>query len=116
MEGPRLPVNILAARAIQETIGQDLRYQIFDEYIEETRLEVAFPTLAERIRQKYAGQTIDLLLTVGPRPFSFLLQYGEQLFPSVPIVFSEVDLRYYPSKLPANVTGVRGSFVPNLPR
>jgi signal transduction histidine kinase len=116
MEGPRLPVNIVAAKAIQETIGQDLRYQIFDDYIEETRLEIDFQTLAERIRQKYAGQHIDLLLTVGPRPFSFLLQYGEQLFPSVPIVFSEVDLRFYPPKLPPNVTGVRGSFVPNFSR
>ena len=37
-------------------------------------------------------------------------------FHPLPIVFSEVDLRYYPSKLPPNVTGVRGSFVPNLPR
>ncbi len=114
MESPRLPANIVAAKAIQETIGQDLRYQIFDEYIEETRLDIDFQTLAERIRQKYAGQRIDLLLTVGPRPFSFLLQYGEQLFPSVPIVFSEVDLRFYPPKLPPNVTGVHGSFVPNF--
>ena len=116
MESPRLPANIVAAKAIQETIGQDLRYQIFDEYIEETRLEIDFQTLAERIHQKYAGQRIDLLLTVGPRPFSFLLQYGERLFPSVPIVFSEVDLHFYPAKLPPNVTGVRGSFVPNLSR
>jgi signal transduction histidine kinase len=116
MEGPRLPANIVAAKAIQETIGQDLGYQLFDEYIEETRLETDFPTLAERLRQKYAGQRIDLLLTVGPRPFTFLREYGEQLFPSVPIVFSEVDLRYYPPQLPPNTTGVSGSFLPNLSR
>lgn len=116
MEGPRLPANIVATKAIQETIGEDLGYQIFDEYIEETRLETDFQTLAERLRQKYSGQRIDLLLTVGPRPFTFLRQYGEQLFPSVPIVFSEVDLRYYPPKLPPNTTGVSGSFLPNLSR
>ncbi len=109
-ENPRLPGNIVATKVIQEIIGQDWRYQIFDEYIEETRLETDFPTLAERIRQKYAGQKIDLVMTVGPRPFTFMRQYGEKLFPSVPVVFSEVDLRYYPPKLPPNTTGVSGSF------
>ena len=109
-ENPRLPANMVAAKVIQETIGQNWRYQIFDEYIEETRLETDFPTLAERIRQKYAGQKIDLVMTVGPRPFTFLRQYGEKLFPSVPIVFSELDLRFYPLQLPPNTTGVNGSF------
>jgi len=49
-------------------------------------------------------------MTVGPRPLSFMLKHGEELFPSVPIVFSVVDLRYYRTKLPPNVTGVSGSF------
>lgn len=49
-------------------------------------------------------------MTVGPRPFTFMRQYGEKLFPSAPIVFSEVDLRYYPAELPPNITGVRSSF------
>ncbi len=109
-ENPRLPGNIVATKAIQETIGQNLQYQIFDEYIEETRLETDFQTLAERIRQKYAGHPIDLIMTVGPRPFTFIRQYGEKLFPSVPIVFSEVDLRFYPATLPPNTTGVNSSF------
>ena len=109
-ENPRLPGNIVATKAIQETIGQNLQYQIFDEYIEETRLETDFETLAERIQQKYAGQPIDLVMTVGPRPFTFMRQYGERLFPSVPIVFSEVDLRFYPATLPPNTTGVSSSF------
>jgi signal transduction histidine kinase len=109
-ENPRLPGNIVATKAIQETIGQNLQYQIFDEYIEETRLETDFQTLAERIHQKYAGQPLDLVMTVGPRPFTFMRQYGEKLFPSVPIVFSEVDLRFYPATLPPNTTGVSSSF------
>jgi signal transduction histidine kinase len=109
-ENPRLPGNVVATKAIQETIGQNLQYQIFDEYIEETRLEADFQTLAERIQQKYAGQPIDLVMTVGPRPFTFMRQYGEKLFPSVPIVFSEVDLHFYPATLPPNTTGVSSSF------
>ena len=109
-ENPRLPGNIVATKAIQETIGQNLQYQIFDEYIEETRLETDFQTLAERIQQKYAGQPIDLIMTVGPRPFTFMRQYGQKLFPSVPMVFSEVDLRFYPATLPPNTTGVSSSF------
>jgi signal transduction histidine kinase len=111
MEDPHLPANIAAGKAIQETIGQDLHYEIFDEYIEETRLGIDFQVIADTIRSKYAGRTIDLVMTVGPRPFSFLLKYGQQLFPSVPIVFSLVDLRFYgPLNLPSNVTGVSGSF------
>jgi signal transduction histidine kinase len=109
-ENPRLPGNMVATKAIQETIGQNLQYQIFDEYIEETRLETDFQTLEERIQRKYAGQPIDLVMTVGPRPFTFMRQYGEKLFPSVPIVFSEVDLRFYPAALPPNTTGVSSSF------
>jgi signal transduction histidine kinase len=110
LENPRLPGNVVATKAIQETIGQNLQYQMFDEYIEETRLEADFQTLAERIQQKYAGQPIDLVMTVGPRPFTFMRQYGEKLFPSVPIVFSEVDLHFYPATLPPNTTGVNSSF------
>jgi signal transduction histidine kinase len=109
-ENPRLPGNVVASKAIQDTIGQNLQYQIFDEYIEETRLETDFETLAERVQQKYAGQPIDLVMTVGPRPFTFMRQYAEKLFPSVPIVFSEVDLRFYPATLPPNTTGVSSSF------
>src|ERR1700721_846388 len=109
-ENPRLPGNVVATKAIQETIGQNLQYQIFEEYIEETRLETDFETRAEKIQQKYAGQPIDLVMTVGPRPFTFMRQYGEKLFPTVPIVFSEVDLRFYPVTLPPNTTGVSSSF------
>src|ERR1700721_699210 len=93
-ENPRLPGNMVAAKAIQETIAQNLQYQIFDEYIEETRLETDFQTLAERIQQKYAGQPIALVMTVGPRPFTFMRQYGEKLFPPVQIVFSEGALHF----------------------
>jgi hypothetical protein len=71
-ENPRLPGNIVATNAIQETIGQNLQYQVFDEYIEETRLETDFQTLAERIQQKDARQPIDLIMTVGLRPFTFM--------------------------------------------
>jgi signal transduction histidine kinase len=110
MEDPRLPANVAAGKAIQETIGQDVTNEIFEEYIEETRLDIDFKTLRDTFRQKYAGKKIDLIMTVGPRPLSFMLKHGEELFPSVPIVFSIVDLRYYPAKLPPNVTGVSGSF------
>jgi signal transduction histidine kinase len=110
MESSRLPANIAAAKAIQETFGRDVGTQVFEEYMDENRLGVEFPLLAERIRQKYAGRKMDLVMTVGPQALTFILQYGEELFPAAPIVFSVVDSRGLPPKLPRNVTGVGGSY------
>ena len=59
------------------------------------------------ISQKYAGKKMNVILTVGPPAFSFMMmKYREQLFPTVPIVFSFVGYRALPPQLPHNVTGV----------
>jgi signal transduction histidine kinase len=106
MESSRLPANIVAAKAILETIGREPGTQIFEEYMDENRLPADYPALAERISQKYAGKKMNVIMTVGPRAFGFMMKYGEQLFPAVPIVFSVIDYRGLPPQLPHNVTGV----------
>jgi signal transduction histidine kinase len=109
MESSRLPANIVAAKAIQETMAREPGTQIFDEYMDENRLAASYPALAERISQKYAGKKMDVVLTVGPTALTFMLQYAERFFPATPIVFSIVQSREVPPKLPRNVTGVDNS-------
>jgi hypothetical protein len=110
MESSRLPANIVAQKAIEETIGKNPGTQVFEEYMDENRLGTDYPTLAERIHQKYGKTKMDLVMTVGPQALNFILQYREKLFPAVPIVFSVVDSRGLPPKLPQNVMGVGGSY------
>jgi signal transduction histidine kinase len=110
MEGARLPANQVASKAIQETLSQEPDNQIFEEYMDENRLDVDDSTIIERIQEKYAGQKMDLILTVGSQALNFMLHHGEKLWPSVPIVFSIVDRSQIPRQLPQNVTGVAGSF------
>jgi signal transduction histidine kinase len=110
MENSRVPGNIAAAKAIQDTLGRDVGNQVFEEYMDENRLGTDYPVLAERIRQKYAGRKMDLVMTFGPPALTFMLQYGEKLFPAAPIVFSGVGSRGLPPRLPQNVTGVLSSF------
>jgi signal transduction histidine kinase len=106
MESSRLPANVVAAKAILETIGREPGTQIFEEYMDENRLPADYPALAETISQKYAGKKMKVIMTVGPPAFSFMMKYGEQLFPGVPIVFSVIENKALPPQLPRNVTGV----------
>ena len=110
MEGARLPANQVASKAIQETLSQEPNNQIFEEYMDENRFDVDDSTIVERIKAKYAGEKMDLVLTVGPEALRFMLQHGDELWPLVPIVFSIVDHSQVPERLPKNVTGVTGSF------
>ena len=108
MENSHVPANIAASSAIQEVLGREPRVQVFEEYLDESRLGTDFATMAAALGHKYAGQHIDLVLTIGPPALQFMLKYGEQLWPGVPKVFSAVDGK--PTQLPPDVTGVYGFF------
>ena len=60
-----------------------------------------------KIKRKYAGRAIDVVVPTAPAPLDFLFKYGSDLFPHVPIVFSSAD---YPSaaqlRSGAGATGV----------
>jgi signal transduction histidine kinase len=108
MENSHVPANIAASNAIQEVLGSQPKVQIFEEYLDENRLGTDFATRADLFGHKYSGQHIDLVLSVGPPAFQFILQYGDQLWPLVPKVFSAVNGK--PAQVPDNVTGVYGFF------
>jgi PAS domain S-box-containing protein len=68
-------------------------------------------TLTTYLRDKYAGDPIDLVIAAGAAPLAFLSRHGASLFPGAPIIFGgirESTLRR--EDLPAGTTGVLGYF------
>ena len=100
------PGNLIESRIFREAFSSDPRNQLFEEYIDEDRLDVTSERLAESLRQKYLGKKMDLVVGGGRPSFNFLLQRGPALWPDVPQVFYFIDARELPVHLPPNVTGV----------
>lgn len=58
-------------------------------------------------RQKYAAKNIQAVVAVMATSLDFMLEYGEEILPGVPVVFCGVDPREIADrKLPPNYTGV----------
>ena len=59
-------------------------------------------------KQKYEGRKFDLVIAQSPAVLSFLLKYGDDLFPGTPIVFGTMDKTRFAGMVPGlkpNVTG-----------
>jgi signal transduction histidine kinase len=110
LQSPQLPANIIASKSIEQAMASLSKYQIYDEYLDENRLGINYPRTADSIQRKYAGQKMDLVFAIGREAMNFMLQYGDQIWPSVPKVFCVVDASWVPSNLPLDVTGVEGSY------
>lgn len=106
MESPHYPASAISGKVILETLEREQGIQVFEEYMEESRLGTDQQTFEETLRKRYGQTPIDLVLTVGQPPFRFLLERGEALWPNIPKVFTSVDFRYVPAILPPNMTGV----------
>lgn len=59
------------------------------------------------LKNKYLGKQFDIIMTLDNSALNMMLQYGDELFPKVPIVFAGVN-GYRPDMLEghANITGV----------
>src|SRR5215510_3933832 len=63
--------------------------------------------LADFLRQKYASQNIDLLVTALAPSLDFALEHRQTIFPGVPIVFAALDGEELRKRtLPADVIGI----------
>ena len=104
----KLPFNAISDAQIEKALGQDhhIHAQIFNEYIDEKRLDPEKIKFSELLRRKYAGQKFDVILSVSPAALNMLLAMGNTLWPGVPVVFMIVDYRMLPERLPSNFTGV----------
>jgi signal transduction histidine kinase len=62
--------------------------------------------LANFLRQKYAGQKVELVITALSSALDFALEYRERIFPGIPIVFAALDDEEVRTRtLPADVVG-----------
>jgi len=79
--------------------------------VDDTRLQQdeQFNWLLEFYRKNYEDRKPHLIISTDTLALRFLLAYGGELFPGVPIVFLDADREFVAArKLPANVTGVTG--------
>lgn len=67
-----------------------------------------YEELRNAYRKKYAGQPIDLIITVHYRALKFLITHGEELWPGIPILFCGVEegRREQLKQLRPNITGI----------
>ncbi len=85
------------------------RVNFYVEYMETQRF--ADPgyeiSLSKTLHYAYRGKHLDLVIVAAYPALRFLMTYGSQIAPGVPIVFSYIfPLRIRDNKLPSNITGV----------
>jgi signal transduction histidine kinase len=107
-ESDRATARLDAAiqRGLLANTGTSVNY--FAEYLEteEFPAETASQALRDYIRRKYEGRQIDVVIAVASAALQFALQYREELFPGVPIVFLAVAV---PEEvLERKVSGITG--------
>jgi signal transduction histidine kinase len=100
------PAHLRISRVFRDVLGAAPHNQFFEEFVDYDRLKADDQTLVETLGKKYAGKKMDLVLSDGGPVLNFLLRRGEELWPGTPKVFSFVEPREMPAKLPPNFTGV----------
>ena len=84
--------------------------EIFSEYLDLERFPAARyeDDLVHYLRTRYSGRKPDVVIAVGSFALELAVAHGDELFPGVPIVFANVDLREMEGReMPPNVTGLR---------
>jgi PAS domain S-box-containing protein len=96
------------------TALEDSPYKI--EFYREYMETLEFPDLAIQRRLhdtyllKYRNRRLDVIITVGPSPLSFMVETHQRFFPDVPVIFCLAENRASGSpKLDAHFTGVGDS-------
>ena len=98
-------------KGLRATFAADSRehIQVRFEPLEISRFEDApgRALLADFLRQKYAGQKIDLIVAGLAPSLDFALEYRQTIFPGVPIVYAALDEEEIRKRtLPADVIGI----------
>jgi signal transduction histidine kinase len=101
--GPEdFPPTAAVNEAIQKSLRSDPAIPI-DYFVEHLDSDVFAPEVASRslagyIREKYRGRAIDVVIAIADPALRFVLDYRNELFAGVPIVYSGVSV-------PADATG-----------
>jgi PAS domain S-box-containing protein len=105
---PRLydPLKALKA-AVRDRFHGPVNFQV--EYLESQRFEDPDyeQSLSDTLGHVYAGKHLDAVVAVSYPALEFALTHRNEIFPGIPIVFSDVYRgRLQDQKLPENITGV----------
>jgi len=104
-----------AVQFVEEGISQvfqadpDYRIKLNIEYLDLYRFtsEQYKQKTAELLRHKYGDRNIDIVITILTSALRFVLDYGDEIFPGVPIVFTVIsEPNLVGLDLPGNVTGI----------
>ena len=105
------PAGVLINQGLRTTFAaaSSEEIQIRNEYLDLSRFEDPRHErfLVEYLRQKYAGQKVDLVMAALGSALDFALANRAEIFPGVPVVFIAVDEQELQTRaLPADVIGV----------
>src|SRR5947207_1526439 len=120
-ERPELPGLAMLEAEFTRTLASNSadRVEIYREELDLSRFgSLTYQArLPDLLKTKYADKKIDAVVAVLGPSLEFLLNYGAEIFPGVPIVFCGIDRRELNDRpLPSNVRGilVKRQFDPTL--
>jgi signal transduction histidine kinase len=104
-----MTANKLWSEAFHETFDSDVRIQLYEEYFDDDRFQETEEALTKRLRDKYAGKKIDLVVALGRIPLNFVIRHSDDLWPGALKVTTAGEIRVLNGQLPPDVTGVFGT-------
>jgi PAS domain S-box-containing protein len=110
-EPRELPGLTLVDRGIDSELAKSKLHssiELYRESLDLTRFsgDPDYHAVREYFHEKYAAKKIDVVIAVMAPSVDFMLKYGEETFPGVPVVFCGLDSREVASrKLGLNFTG-----------
>jgi len=95
-------------RGIREVLDHhpDIEVQVEYQDFKKYELELVRPLLVDLYARKFSDTRFDLVLVSDNNAFDFILDYGDHLFPGVPVVFCGVN-DFHPERIAGRaITGV----------
>jgi signal transduction histidine kinase len=104
-----MTANKLWSEAFHETFDSDVGVQLYEEYFDDDRFPETEDVLTKRLRDKYAGKKINLVVSLGRIPLNFVIRHSNELWPGALKVTTAAEIRVLNGKLPPDIAGVFGT-------
>lgn len=108
-EGSRLlPYQVLMSREMQKDLASNtsLGIEIFEEFLDNWRLDQDMSRSAHALDTKYLGKKFDLVVADGSHALRLLLDHPPDILRGVPVVFVSAADFDLPANFPPHVTGI----------
>ncbi len=105
-----LPVNAIMNQTVEKVLKKSNPSQIsiYSEYLEIDRFksESIQSKMREIIKEKYSKGNLDVIMVMDDIALDFIVQYGDELFPKVPVVLCSItEGKINTDKIKSNMTG-----------